>query len=432
MDPTQTGAEPKIKLSTYEWDDTKTGCLSFWQFMMDFSMLVRMTLHGDIFEDFLDIKCKRNPVLQQQPQWINGDPDLYVWNGGGSRGPPAKGSPAKSTRSTGVDSDSDSGGAESKPKDRAGSQAATAHSELSMATGITVDAIKNRVGSIPPGSRVRPMDQWEPEVHAADRRLFYTLKNCVKGKAKATLDQVHAPSYVLGMIQLWLVHSVTSSERKLKALAGIQKLEWRGSSSKFQQEATRRINEFYDSGITLEDIILLNVRDAFDGKVQHIKYEIAKDIDAGLGSEPGIIPDLVQKYVTTLASAGVDARPTNYTEHNGDGNGNGTGNGNDNGKHRRNKKKCKRCGRGGHLKTDCYAKTHVDGHDLLDIKRSGDEDAETNAENDDEEDDEGDAKTSNLKPKKLNLAGLHHLLSSALEETKKEKKSLKVGKGTRR
>ena len=43
--------EPKLKLSTYEWDDTKSGAPSFWQFMMAFSALVRMTLYGDIFED---------------------------------------------------------------------------------------------------------------------------------------------------------------------------------------------------------------------------------------------------------------------------------------------------------------------------------------------------------------------------------------------
>ena len=275
------------------------------------------------------------------------------------------------------------------------------------------------------------MDEWPPEVHAVDRRLFYTLKSIVKGKARHTLDQVHAPSYVLGMIQLWLVHSVTSAERKMKALAGIQKLEYRGSPSKFQQEATKKINEFYDSGITLEDIVLLNVRDAFDGKVTHIKYDIAKDIDAGLGSEPGIIPDLVQKYVTILASAGMETRPTNYTEQSGDGNGKDNGNGNENSRRRR-KKKCRRCGRDGHSTGDCYAKVHVDGHELLNIKPGGDEDAEGDAENGDEEDDEGDAKASSPKPKKLNLASLHLLLSSALEETKKEKRSLKVGKGTRR
>ena len=55
--------EPKLKLSTYEWDDTKSGAPSFWQFMMAFSALVRMTLYGDIFEDLLDVKCRRNDVV---------------------------------------------------------------------------------------------------------------------------------------------------------------------------------------------------------------------------------------------------------------------------------------------------------------------------------------------------------------------------------
>ena len=79
MDPTKEGTlDSKIKLSAYEWDDTKSGCQTFWQFMMDFSMLVRMTLFGDIIEDFLDVKCKRHHVMEQQPQWILGDPDLQV------------------------------------------------------------------------------------------------------------------------------------------------------------------------------------------------------------------------------------------------------------------------------------------------------------------------------------------------------------------
>ena len=51
--------EPKLKLSTYEWDDTKSGAPSFWQFMMAFSALVRMTLYGDIFEDLLDGSGRR-------------------------------------------------------------------------------------------------------------------------------------------------------------------------------------------------------------------------------------------------------------------------------------------------------------------------------------------------------------------------------------
>ena len=56
--------EPKIKLSSYDWDDTKTGAMGFFQFMMDFSVLVRMTPYGDLFEDFLDVKCGRALALQ--------------------------------------------------------------------------------------------------------------------------------------------------------------------------------------------------------------------------------------------------------------------------------------------------------------------------------------------------------------------------------
>ena len=94
--------DTKLKLSTYEWDDTKSGAQSFWQFMMSFSALVRMTLYGDIFEDLLDVKCRRTTIENASPQWMLGDPDLVVRPGGRNRtdqsGEDAK-SPAKSTNS---------------------------------------------------------------------------------------------------------------------------------------------------------------------------------------------------------------------------------------------------------------------------------------------------------------------------------------------
>ena len=106
--------------------------------------------------------------------------------------------------------------------------------------------------------------------------------------------------------------SINHNETLISALCT---LLWRGNAQKFQQEATRKLNEFFASGITIEDIALLNIRDAFDGKVNHIKYEIAKDIDAGIGADQrSLIPDLLQKYVTTLATAGVESKPTNYTD----------------------------------------------------------------------------------------------------------------------
>lgn len=422
------GLEPKLKLSTYEWDDTKTGAMGFFQFMMDFSVLVRMTLYGDIFEDFLDVKCNRAPALKSQPQWVTGDPDLYVW-GSDSHHVHNPRSPAGASTTTGDH------GSETQPETqdpvlprprasptRPGAQGSpsTGMSGTSSGSGIQVDAIKNRVGAITPGSGVQPMHEWPPEVHAADRRLFYTLKNVVKGKARETLNQV-APSYVLAMIQLWLVHSVTATERKLKALSGIQKLEWRGNAAKFQADATRRINEFFSSGITVEDIVLLNLRDAFDGKVTHIKYEIAKDIDAGLGSNRALIPDLVQRYVTILASAGMDSKPANYTGQDG----NREGGYNDTS---RKKKKCTRCGRNGHSTKECHAKRHRDGHELTSTPHKKEEEAEDDAEGSDHNDDEGeDADTPHRKtkksdespPKKLNLAELQRLYTAAMDQEKK-------------
>ena len=90
--------EPKLKLSTYEWDDTKSGAPSFWQFMMAFSALVRMTLYGDIFEDLLDVKCRRTTVTDASPQWMLGDPDLKIRTGR-NRGTDQPSPSAKSTSS---------------------------------------------------------------------------------------------------------------------------------------------------------------------------------------------------------------------------------------------------------------------------------------------------------------------------------------------
>ncbi|MGB1923626.1 MAG: hypothetical protein ACPHM2_10350, partial [Alcanivorax sp.] len=170
----------KVKLSQYEWDDTKSGCQTFWQFMMDFSMLVRMLLHGDIIEDFLDVKCKRERARERQPQWVSGDPDLQYFERAHRRRDQPKRSPSKkSTASAAESQDSQRTVSETQdgetqlPKPRGSpSVRGQAHSPFrdnisgtSIETGVKIEAIRNRIGVVGPEHPwVIPLDDWPDEV----------------------------------------------------------------------------------------------------------------------------------------------------------------------------------------------------------------------------------------------------------------------------
>ena len=68
------------------------------------------------------------------------------------------------------------------------------------------------------------------------------------------------------MSTLWVNDRVSHTQRKLKALEDLQKLEYKGNTEAYYHDAHGRINEFYDCGITLEDIILLAIRDSFENR----------------------------------------------------------------------------------------------------------------------------------------------------------------------
>lgn len=297
------GSLEKLKLSTYQWDSGKHPH-GFQSFMEDFGSLVRQINGGDVLEEFLDQKLMRKAAQgKRKPQWLASDPDFQPDDTDGHDfSPPSDGPPADENGERAADSN-DRGLTHGTGDRPTYEDARSIGSQNS--SSIAVSSIAKRFGAVSWPYRVR---DWSSEhgdhIKALDVTLHATLKATIKGPKKAVIADLGVTSYVAAMSALWLQNSVSATNRKLKALESIRKLNYRGDISQWQNHALTSIREFFNSGITLEDIILIAIRDSFDGKVNQMKFEVAKDIDDTTLDKAGMLPDLVQKYATMVASSG--------------------------------------------------------------------------------------------------------------------------------
>ena len=160
--------------------------------------------------------------------------------------------------------------------------------------------VSHNFGTVPDELK---MANWPAEARELDKSLYSTLLSAVKGQKRSIIAGLRVPSYVAAMATLWINDSVSHTDRKLRALEKLQKLEYKGNVDTYYSQAHSCIREFYNSGITLEDIVLLAVRDSFENRYRQVKIDVGKDIDSDCDKRHCIL-DLVQKYCRLIASAG--------------------------------------------------------------------------------------------------------------------------------
>jgi hypothetical protein len=171
------GTPEKIRLPTYMWDSAKEPH-GFFQFMMDFTALVRMFAGGLILETFLDPKLDRSQAAEKmKPQWLQGDPHFQDSDDEpeppGQRAPPApRGSPTSASDSQRTTSEAQGdplppGIPEQPPSTSTGS------------TSITVAQIGNLLHTVEAEFQRKNQDAYHaPHIRKLDRRLFSTLPAC--------------------------------------------------------------------------------------------------------------------------------------------------------------------------------------------------------------------------------------------------------------
>ena len=304
-------------LTARKWDSAKRP-QGTRDFMDDMGQSVSLIKCGDTLERFLDHLCKRSrerifpawqkggefaSLLEPLPQ-LTSDVDSQATTteatGSATRG--------RTSGDGGEDRDREE---EDGGSDRRQLGGEPSYSPVRSVTYSEAARAERHFGEIPEYLKIH---HWDRDTRELDKLLHGTLMQLVSGPKKDVIRNCVTPSYVLAMGNLWLQDRVTRSERQQLALRGIQKLEYKGDIDKFSDAATKAISEFYASGITVEDIILLHIRDAFEARYKHIKVRIGQDIDSEEPKRP-ILLDLVAEYCQLVASAGDGrgSRDVNYT-----------------------------------------------------------------------------------------------------------------------
>ena len=268
--------------------------------MKDMRPLVTMLSYGKWLETYLDHKCKRHQA-KAHASWMS-SPD-FSYN--------------LDRRDTSSESRSDVVSETVTLVDPAGQEARAAQGrreppgreppDLPLIkrkdddfTSTTSSAEKH-FGIVP---EALYFQNWPSEAIQLDQQLHATLLMLVSGPKRDYIQDVPYPSYCMAMANLWSNDQVTRSDRQLRALAAVQNLEFKGNIATFSNVAHQAISELYSSGVTIESVVLLSLRNAFKSRGPHICMEIGKDIDDNPDLKPSRVYDLLQKYCNLVAASG--------------------------------------------------------------------------------------------------------------------------------
>ena len=289
----------KFQLSAKSWDSVKNPNGTE-KFMKDMRPLVTMLSYGKWLETYLDHKCKRHQA-KAHASWMS-SPD-FSYN--------------LDRRDTSSESRSDVVSETVTLVDPAGQEARAAQGrreppgreppDLPLTKRkdddftATTSSAEKHFGIVP---EALYFQNWPSEAIQLDQQLHATLLMLVSGPKRDYIQDVPYPSYCMAMANLWSNDQVTRSDRQLRALAAVQNLEFKGNIATFSNVAHQAISELYSSGVTIESVVLLSLRNAFKSRGPHICMEIGKDIDDNPDLKPSRVYDLLQKYCNLVAASG--------------------------------------------------------------------------------------------------------------------------------
>ena len=249
----------KFKLSLVSWDSDKDpGGYPKW--VKQWSSVVRSTKWGSQLESFLDRKLKRKFSTKSViPSFLTEDEDLQD-------APEAQ--PQQEGQGEGFDD---------------------ALSHASIHSSVV-------------SSKYADLDIRAREL---DATLYNTLVANIKGSKQSLLDGVMFSSYVQAMIILDHHMCLSINTRKTTAMDSLEKLNYHGDVHACEVDAMKKIREFIEAKVSIEDVILMRVMRSFEGKSKTIQHKIADDINSPEGiTENTNVFDMVHGYCRALATVG--------------------------------------------------------------------------------------------------------------------------------
>ena len=320
-------AADRIKLNATTWDSDKDPA-GFAEWSRSISSIVKSTKHGQELEKFLDRKLGRDLTSTKiVPSFIANDNDFrkaddaYV--------PPTFASPSSSSSRDPMDPWSSMSGGKPTLRDKGGKSIDTPK--------------KTKEETKPPTTNYFEMTEGAREL---DALMYNVLVLHVKGSKKSLLESVAFESYIQAIMILQKHCDISKSDRKTKALLGMEKLKFTGDVQAWQITAIKLIKELMDSKVSIMDFAMANLMKSLDGKSKTIQYSIAARINNDEITTVESLYDMIQEYACAMSSVG-----DGTTKQGGSG---GSVNQVD-------KSPCKRCGRDNHDKSKCMAKKHLNG-----------------------------------------------------------------------
>ena len=85
----------------------------------------------------------------------------------------------------------------------------------------------------------------------------------------------------------------------------LEMLNYHGDVHAYEVDAMKKIHEFFEAKVSIEDAILMRVMNSFEGKSKTIQHKIADDINSPEGiTEDTNVFDMVHGYCRALATVG--------------------------------------------------------------------------------------------------------------------------------
>ena len=118
---------------------------------------------------------------------------------------------------------------------------------------------------------------WNETTRQLDMQLFGVLTSSITGPALHYLQNANS-SYIQAVSIIYQKGQTLSVDRKLSTLADLEKLQFTGDLTRFEQTASRIFTTIQRQEITIFDVILVALRNAFEGRSTQAQFLVGKSL----------------------------------------------------------------------------------------------------------------------------------------------------------
>ena len=183
-----------------------------------------------------------------------------------------------------------------------------------------------------------------PEEVALDRSMHNILDNCVLGSKRTALTTIQTRSWIQAWVSLHREMGATTIKRKTVIIGDLIKMEFEPSPAKFKQATLDLVQRFYETNITMEELMMYCITQSFPEEYLSLKVMMSQRIEESKGT-PSEVFDFITFTSNTMEMASSELESKKIRKI----------------KTTPGRKACTRCGRDNHALARCRARYHVDG-----------------------------------------------------------------------